>query len=181
MEEEFEEQRISENHHIHFTPRFDKVEENYPYFNKPFGVLHFLENSIGLDPTTGHLLDENVMIAVFDPDHIFLSPLKNDFPSPLISPHVQQAHEKDGGMFPRTCTHGHPIAQQYSLGALWRDFDLGLITLDPHSPSKNVSLSDALAYYPVGSPYLATGRDMLTIARDWSKFLRPVRAQYPHL
>jgi hypothetical protein len=41
------------NHHIHFTPRFDHVDESdpdsgksYKFFNKPFGTLHWMENAI---------------------------------------------------------------------------------------------------------------------------------------
>jgi hypothetical protein len=186
MKIEFEKYRISDRHHVHFTPKFDEIDgtgKTYSFFNKPFGVLHWLENAIGVDMATGKLLDENVMVVINDPDQIFLKPIINNFPKEhvVVSNYVVQRHDRNGIAFPEQCTHGHPFGQQYGLGAGWKKFDLDAITLDPNSPAKAISEQDAGAFYPVGPPYMATGRDMYTIVKDWSKFVRPVNKQYPHL
>jgi hypothetical protein len=164
--------RISPDHHIHFTPRFDQVDDTgktYSFFNKPFGVLHWLENAVGLT-AAGGISDEDVMVAIIDPDMVFLAPIANDFSSnAVVSKFVAARHQATGAAFPASCTHGNPFGQQYGLGNGWQKFDLLEITGDPNSPAMGMNAQDANAFYPVGPPYIATGRDMYAIVKDWAK------------
>ena len=50
-----------------------------------------------------------------------------------------------------------------------------------NSPAKLVSQPEGLRDYPAGPPYLATAREMHSIAVKWTEFAPRVYAQYPHL
>jgi hypothetical protein len=76
---------------IFFTPKFSDIKDhdgkptggNYQYFNKPFGVKYYLENSsdFGWDENSGEMtsVEENAAVIIVDPDMIFLRPLTTDF------------------------------------------------------------------------------------------------------
>lgn len=55
---------------VHFTPDFKedkKTGKRYDFFNKPFGMLHWLEHAKGVG--------EDAVIALIDPDFFFIRPL----------------------------------------------------------------------------------------------------------
>ena len=59
------------SYRVHFTPDYKldaKTKKKYDFYNKPFGVLHWLEHSV---PP----LKSGTIIALIDPDFIFLRPL----------------------------------------------------------------------------------------------------------
>ena len=172
---------------VHFTPKFDGTSEDgksgktYSFFNKPFGLLHWLENGIGLD-SEGALNDEDIIVVLLDPDQLIMDPIVNDFSGKSVQ--IPSRVEKAWGgraKIPTKVVHGTPISQHYGLGAQWTEFDLTTITGTGDSPAAKVSNSDASNFYPVGPPYLMTGRDALSIARKWSEFVRPTNKEYPHL
>ena len=83
---------MSNRFRILFTPKFadqviditgTKTGEDYTYFNKPFGVKYYLENSseFGWDEKAGKMsaVQDTAVVIIIDPDMILLRPLTADF------------------------------------------------------------------------------------------------------
>lgn len=167
-----------ERFRIHFTPDFSRVKPgtNYKYFNKPFGTKHWLESALGFPDNP---IDEDSIVILMDPDQLILRPFRdNDFSN---SRWMFMAKSST----PRTrVAHGAPMGQLYGFGLQWKD-KVDITKVAPAnelpSPIETMSNLDARAGYGVGPPYIATARDMYTIASKWSEFAPAVHDQYPHL
>lgn len=182
--------KMSDRFLIHFTPHFSgvkdeetgKVKGDYKFFNKPFGLKHFMENFhlLGFDRGGKEMKNPNDVIILTDPDFLLLRPLTDDFSNTretLVGKRRKHVYDKKDS---HIVTHGNPYAQTYGLGTQWRTFDLDDIA-GPNSPAKDVSQRDGGLYYPGGPPYIATAKDMHKIAVTWSDFAPRVHKQYPHL
>lgn len=185
---------MSDRFRVHFTPHFSGVKDeatgevkgDYKFFNKPFGLKHFLENNdlLGFDdgPSDGtrRMKHPDDVIILTDPDFLLLRPLTDDFSDEretVIGPRRKEIYRN---MKSHVVTHGSPYAQTYGLGTQWRKFDLDAIA-GADSPAKLVDQQTGAQYYPVGPPYVGTVRDMYDIAVTWSEFAPRVHSQYPHL
>ena len=96
---------------VHFTPDFktDKAtSESYEFYNKPYGVEHWLDNA---EPP----VPDGVVIAIVDPDMMFIRPLttKIQTPNSLFMP--------GSSNIPLKVAKGYPSGQLYGLGAPWAD------------------------------------------------------------
>ena len=101
--------KLYPQYHVHFTPDFktDKDSgESYEFYNKPYGVEHWLGNAVPPVP-------DHVVIAIIDPDMIFMRPLTTRI-------------KEDNTIFiegttdiPPVIKRGVPAAQMYGLGAPW--------------------------------------------------------------
>lgn len=166
---------MSSSFKLHLTPHFSTVKDDtgkdtgteYKFFNKPYGLLHWLEHS---DET----IEDDDIVILLDPDQVFTRPITNNFSN--------LEHNILVGKTPKTkVEHGSPFAQKYGLGAKWREFNLETITNSSDTPARKVSSKMGMERYPAGPPYLATAKDMHTIARYWADFVPRVHAEYPHL
>jgi hypothetical protein len=169
---------------LFLTPHFSGVKDkdgktigDYKFFNKPFGLKHWLENGIGFQSDGKTMKNEDDIVILIDPDMIMLRPITGDFSNDRDVV-IGSRHKKDRKF---KVEHGSPFAQKYGLGAQWRTFNLKEITQDEHSPAMLVSQQDGGTFYPVGAPYIATVRDMYQIALKWSDFVPRVHAEYPYL
>eukprot|EP00986_Skeletonema_menzelii_P000811 scaffold237_cov146-Skeletonema_menzelii.AAC.14 len=193
--------QMSHRFRIHFTPHFSGVKDDvtgkvmgdYKFFNKPFGLKHFLEKDelLGLvvvdDSTTttnntnGEMMKHpNDIIILCDPDFALLRPITDDFSNErdtLIGPRRTKYYQQ---MSSHIVTHGQPFAQTYGLGTQWRKFNLDNIA-GVDSPAKQVDQKNGGMFYPAGPPYIGTARDMYKIAVKWSEFAPRVHKEYPHL
>jgi hypothetical protein len=181
---------MSERFRVHFTPHFSGVKDevtgevkgDYKFFNKPFGLKHFLEYSefMGLNEDDGRTMKApDVIVILCDPDFLLLRPITDDFSNEretLMSPRRSKVFSGKS----KIVSHGHPYAQTYGLGTQWRKFNLDEIA-GVDSPAKLVDQSDGQLYYPGGPPYIGTARDMYRIAEKWSEFAPRVHKEYPHL
>ena len=82
---------MSNRFRILFTPKLsdiidkdgNKNGDEYKFFNKPFGVKYYLENSsdFGWDEKAGKMtgVEDNAAVFIIDPDMILLKPLTTDF------------------------------------------------------------------------------------------------------
>ena len=178
---------MGERFKLHLTPHFSGVKDadgntvgDYKFFNKPFGLLHWLEHSetIGFQEGSTKVLNNlDDVVILIDPDMILLRPITGDFSNPddVV---VGKMHERERKYYVK---HGSPFAQTYGFGTQWKKkLDLSIIA-GPQSPALDVSFSDGNSFYPVGPPYLATVKDMYQIAIKWSEFVPGVHKQYPHL
>jgi len=171
---------------LHLTPHFSNVKNDmgesvgdYKFFNKPFGLKHWMENGefMGFDPNDPtKMKNEDTIIILIDPDMILLRPITGDFSNDRDI--IMGSRRKKTRKF--KVEHGVPFAQTYGLGTQWRTFNLSEIAGED-SPAKEVSQEDGGLFYPVGPPYLATARDMHSIAIKWTEFVPRVHKEYPHL
>lgn len=163
---------------VHFTPHFSSVKDKdgnskgeYKFFNKPLGIRHFFDTHY----INGDLVHDEDIVALIDPDMILLKKIGGDFSTERDVIFSGRVHEHEPFV-----KHGVPFGQHYGLGAQWRKFNLDEIA-GPDSPAKKVSMEDAFKYYPVGPPYIATARDLHSIAVKWCEFVPKVHAEYPYL
>lgn len=184
---------------VHFTPDFSKVifpKVRYPYYNKPRGLKHWLDNNE---------LPSNLIISLIDPDMIFLRPMTSLVRSQSNNLYDKKELLKDLGYEKNDIFHmlqsetnnidnflqeqvekGKPVGQLYGLGAPWtREVHLKFnktIICGPDSPCVKVSESFGQGHYAVGPPYMLHISDAKRIAKTWSEFTPKVYLNgYPHL
>ena len=176
---------LSTRFKLHLTPYFSGVQNeagetvaDYKFFNKPFGLKHWLEHStdLGYFGKNPDAFDNDVVILI-DPDMGLLRPITSDFSNPDET--IVGDKRKDHRVTDRV-SPGHPVAQVYGFGTQWARLDLAKIAGED-SPAVTLSHEDGFLYYPAGPPYLATVPDMHRIAEKWTEFVPGVYEQYPHL
>jgi len=168
---------MNERFHLHFTPEFGKIEgrswEVTKYWNKPFGVKHWLENKFGYryEGDVSTPFDDDIIVLV-DPDMLMQRPFLNDFSKFPKTTWHKSIRNRDDLYF--KVSHGKPIAQTYSFNDAWllaaRKGNMEDI-VGPGSPALNVSNYDATVTFSAGPPYMLTARDMYRLVHHWAKFL----------
>lgn len=147
---------------VHFTPDFkidEKTQKSFDYYNKPYGLKHWLENGN---------VPNGVVIALIDPDMVFLRPIT---PSIRAMPYIVSKRTASSEVVANV-TAGHPVAQTYGLGAPWarekhKHFDKYKIC-GKDSPCVKPVESFAEMHYSVGPPYVAVKEDFIRIAKSWT-------------
>lgn len=181
---------------LHLTPDYSRVRKTegkyaYKYMNKPYGLLHWMENGLNLTRSkskgkdafvsspyseSGHhqvhqqLLDG--IVILMDPDMILLRPIGHEFSGDhelwIEKPAITKV------------VHGHPIAQQDGyLTNTWMDLNFSYITGDPSIKPPRRSKGEI--HWNTGPPYLATVSDMFQIALLWTDLAPRVVDVHPHL
>ncbi|GBG33125.1 Peptidyl serine alpha-galactosyltransferase [Hondaea fermentalgiana] len=155
---------VNENFGLYITPSFDGARD-FPWINK-------------LDR-----LGETV-IAILDPDFIFLKPLTQTGES-LDNIIISRDIDKDRGVLPPidVVRKGRPVAQRYGLESGWKasKFDLDAITGDPDTPAKTWTHEMATKYTSVGPPLMLHVDDISRLSVLWEKYMRPVLAMGPNI
>ena len=98
---------------IHFTPDFKTDKDTkaaYEFYNKPYGIQHWLENSQPAIP-------DGVVVAILDPDMIFLRPLTTKIQT------ESSIYMNGATNIPHIVKKGAPAGQLYGLGAPWAGDD----------------------------------------------------------
>jgi peptidyl serine alpha-galactosyltransferase len=160
---------------IHFTPDYSKLKngKSFVYFNKPFGMKHWLENALGYPSRP---INDDAIIILVDPDQLIMRPFTNNnfsntewkFLNPDEAPRS-------------SIHHGQPMGQLYGFGLQWKN-QVNMTQLGfPNSPVDRLSYREAQAGYILGPPYVATAQDMYTIVNQWTIFAHGVHDQYPFL
>jgi hypothetical protein len=157
--------------YIHFTPSYSTIHKAngapYKYMNKPYGLRHWMENSLGLAPNKTASPDvEDSIVILMDPDMILLRPLLHDF-----------THENmlwvETNPATKIVRHGFPIAQQDGyLTNRWMNLPLNF-TKPPDD--------DGPKHWNSGPPYLATVKDMYRLTIGWTLWVHKVLDVYPRL
>jgi len=175
--------------HLHLTPDFStSVAEgvNYIFFNKPFGLLHWMENAMGWPKTLDQ--HEDTIVVVLDPDQLVLRPFQVDY----SRDESMMWHGVAETRTEFTVQKGHPFGQYYALGAEWvtnANNDIPKIVkaalhasqsvADPNHPSSSHlyhwTKEEVLQNYVVGPPYIAVASDLYQIAKTWAAVAVPVK------
>lgn len=167
------------NYYIHFTPDFKKdakTKKKYEFYNKPYGVQHWLDHA---EPKVG----SGVIVAVIDPDFVFLRPLTAKVKgnnNNIVSGPVKESDIVD------YVSKGHPVAQQYGLGAPWvydnnKEFNRTRICGADSPCVKVPDHRTGSKYWSVGPPYLLERDDLHRLTQTWTKFVPRVYENYPQL
>eukprot|EP00613_Pedinella_sp_CCMP2098_P077813 CAMPEP_0171934422 /NCGR_PEP_ID=MMETSP0993-20121228/32004_1 /TAXON_ID=483369 /ORGANISM="non described non described, Strain CCMP2098" /LENGTH=532 /DNA_ID=CAMNT_0012575125 /DNA_START=203 /DNA_END=1801 /DNA_ORIENTATION=+ len=167
--------RIATSFHVHFTPDYsvDRASgKKYLFYNKPHGLLHWLEHGSFRNDSDG-----NVVVALLDPDMLFLRPITGLFPLGhfLVSPDW-----KPGEGWKRV-EKGRPAGQQYGLGAHWLNFNRKYVCGGAGSPCVSTTPREANKYFPVGPPYVVHVDDLRNIAKSWVEMVPRIYEEYPEL
>ena len=176
---------LSSQFHLHITPNYARTipGKNYKFFNKPFGLRHWMEQVLGFsaDNSTEH--DDTVFI-ILDPDQLILRPFEKDFGGQGTS---IQWHLNVNPNQPIRVEHDRPFAQYYQMMGGWvnqiyegRWQVLATLKNATQAAATNSHLHTMLnnekvkQHYLAGPPYMATGRDMYKIVSTWATFAVPV-------
>lgn len=131
---------------LHITPDFSKLPngKSFVYFNKPFGMKHWMENALGFPKTPEN---ENAIVILVDPDQLILRPFhSNDFSN------TDWAFIKKGAKPYTSIEHGKPMGQLYGFGLQWKD-KVNITAIVPNSPVDKLTRKEAQAGFIVGPPY----------------------------
>jgi hypothetical protein len=158
---------MSDRFHLHLTPNFSRIKPglNFKYFNKPFGLKHWMENVLGF-PSSPENVD--AIIILMDPDQMLLRPFTNDFTG---SSQIW-VNTKDSPLdLGYKVQHGLPFAQQYGYGLQWKNkVNMAHVTGGKPSRVEGMNMNEASVHYAAGPPYIATAKDMYDIALTWCEF-----------
>lgn len=166
-------------YNIHFTPDYKKdakTQKSYDFYNKPYGMLHWLNNAKPGIP-------EGTVIALIDPDFVFLRPLTAKIagdPNIIVS-----GGTKISDLIGQV-ERGRPVAQQYGLQAPWARENNRMLNrtriCGALSPCSEVPGEWAGAqHYSVGAPYILEKDDMLRVVMSWVEFVPRVYETFPDL
>lgn len=175
---------MSSSFHLHFAPEFGRNAvpgvsyQKTKYWNKPFGMKHWMENQFGYHYNSNGEVEPNPeydddIVVLVDPDMLLQRPFVNDFTQTPF--HVWQEKSFHGSKKVLTkVTQGYPMAQDYNFGIKWlqkvKETNLTHV-VGTDSPVHDLSTHDASTLYPAGPPYIATARDMYRMVYHWCRFL----------
>jgi len=145
---------------IHFTPDYSDIKggtEKFVYFNKPFGMKHWLENALGFPDRP---LNEDAIVILMDPDQLIIRPFANN-----NFTNTEWKFLKEGQAPQTRIEHGKPMGQMYGFDLQWqRKIDMTKVVPNEVSPVTDMPADEARAGYIVGPPYVATGKnDKVTV------------------
>jgi hypothetical protein len=182
-------QTMSDRFHLHTTPNYSRVIKgtDYNFFNKPFGLRHWMQTLLGFPTNTEH--DDTIFI-ILDPDQLVIRPFVQDYADEAEFWHPANNNKP---ISHAAVTRGHPMGQLYGFGAGWMP-DVNMSAIFPNNNNNNettsVNYNDDNNYnnkdwnptkvrqsYAAGPPYMAVGRDMYNIVNTWATIAVPVYQQ----
>jgi hypothetical protein len=183
--------------HLHITPDYSKTVPyvTYTAFNKPMGVLHWMEHSLNMPQSLSKYSE--TMFVILDPDQIVLRPFtKFDFTSDF-APNRWRKYQQADDLVKTPTSHllrdGHPMAQFYATGSDWlpdlntdvervinaawsamKDNPAFTSTMQSTSHLRNLTPNELWQSYATGSPIIVTALDMYRIVKVWATIAGPV-------
>jgi hypothetical protein len=149
------------------TPTFEGAID-FPWINKPSSIAYFLKETKAELEAAGE-----TVIAILDPDFVFLKPLSQQGSTPDNLLH----HNPVAASGPPVdiVRRGKPVAQFYAIGGAWvKTFDIAGMTGNPNSPALKYSYQGAVENFAVGPPLMMHVDDLREMAPLWAKFMKPV-------
>jgi peptidyl serine alpha-galactosyltransferase len=176
---------MSRNFFLHLTPDYSKIVpgDNYKFFNKPFGLRHWMETALGYHPNSPSEKNENddMVIVIFDPDQFLIRPFVQDFTNePELWTKRLRTNTTTGAESSRQVERGRPMGARYAFGGNWihqvKISEILNSTTAP-SPVRNWTVDYVDDYFSVGPPYMAVSSDMYRLVQTWSDFVVPIYHQ----
>jgi peptidyl serine alpha-galactosyltransferase len=175
---------LNPNFLLHLTPDYSKVipGKDYKYFNKPFGMKHWLENAMGYNFDDFGLNENNPhngdLIVLVDPDQMLMRPFTRDMTGKGVTYHARKVRVNETTaiynstpMYTRV-SRGHPMAQMYAFGSRWVPrVNWTYVIGNDASPAAQVTEQEYNDYHSSGPPYLAVGYDMARIVDGWTRYV----------
>jgi hypothetical protein len=165
---------------LHITPEYSALVKpplKYKFFNKPFGVLDFLENVMKYPSAEATETHDDTIILLLDPDQMIIRPFTNEF---AYSTEVWRPTKSKIPIRTKV-EHGSPFGQQYGFGMQWKTKVDATYVANGTTRVSDMDMEEARGHYVLGPPYIATARDMYAIAKKWTEFVPRVHDNYPHL
>jgi len=164
---------------LFITPSFPGAKE-FPWLNKAASINYFMEHTKAeLDR-----FDETV-IAVLDPDFVFVSPLTQaaGTPETIIQTKPSASGIWHGGGTPINLVQpGRPVGQRYDMGGKWVSrYDMKAITGDENTAAAEYTPAMMRKYFDVGPPFMVHRTDMGPLAKLWSQFMPRILEQSPEI
>ena len=174
---------MSSQFHLHTTPDFSFEARNqtqgkkYKFFNKPFGMRHWMTHSLGFPIHTSEEWDKTIVVLM-DPDQFLMRPFEK------INMTDERELWKDPNGY-RVVGKGQPMGANYCYGGNYIKNDLNvseLLELPELAASKDSGLRDATpesmaSHYAVGPPYVVEATDMFQIVQMWASLVVPIHQQ----
>jgi hypothetical protein len=182
--------------HLHMTQDYSKIvpDVEYKAHNKPYGVLHWMENVLKLPSTLPQYAD--TMFIIIDPDQIIVRPfVSHDF-TMAFDPsrwHNHHGETKELRKQAHVLRDGHPVAQLYAMGAdfidpinqdiqrvvdaAWKatkDNPAFTPAMKSSTALYNWTKAEVWRSYVAGPPYIATALNLYQIAVVWAAVSAPV-------
>jgi len=173
--------------HLHLTPDYSKTAGiDFKFFNKPFGLLHWMEHAMDWPSTLDQY--EDTIVVVMDPDQFLLRPFQVDYSNDDTAEWHKVARDRTEFIIKK----GQPFGQYYGMGASWvreANKDIPKIvkaalnasqsTADPNDPSSSHLYQwtdwEVLQSYNAGPPYIAVASDLYQIVKMWAAVAVPVK------
>ena len=176
---------MSSQFHLHTTPDFSYEARNqtqgkkYKFFNKPFGMRHWMTNSLGFPNHTSQEWDKTI-IVLMDPDEFLIRPFEK------INMTDERELWKDPNGY-RVVGKGQPMGAMYCYGGNYINNALNVSQLLEmpelsNDDSTMSGLRDATphsmaSHYAVGPPYVVEATDMFQIVQMWATLVVPIHQQ----
>jgi hypothetical protein len=168
---------LSTNFRLHLTPNYSKTipGKDYKFFNKPFGLRHWMEENLGFPDTTEY---DDIIFVILDPDQVIVRPFEAD-----MSPYATAMKWQTEPTSTVKVEEGRPFGQHYGFGADWiTKIDKNLSHVLNYVSADEAALShlhdwtahEVEQYYTAGPPYIAHAQTMYRIVSTWAKFAVPV-------
>lgn len=183
--------------HLHLTPDYSKTAGfSYNFFNKPFGLLHWMEHGLGFPDRLSEYRD--TIFIVLDPDMFLLRPFQVDYTHDA-SAEWHQPPKSNESQKKFVIEEGRPFGQFYGFGGSWvarANQDIPRIVAaalqngtgtprggagvtnpsDPRSSHLHEwTVGEVARSYAAGPPYLAVASDLFKIVKTWAAVVVPVQ------
>ena len=170
--------------HLHLTPDYSHTEGIFfTFFNKPFGLLHWMENKMGWSVANTTTIPRDTIVVVLDPDQMLLRPFVANF----TGDSTVVWHSPDPRIRQFVVEEGRPFAQFYGFGASWVDQvnrnvpkvlkAMANTTVPQQTVNSHLyhwTKSEVINNYVAGPPYIAVASDMFKIVKAWASAVVPV-------
>ena len=176
--------------HLHLTPGYSTTAlpgSNYKFFNKPFGLRHWMEEGLGFPENLP--LHKDTIFIILDPDQLILRPFVTaNYTNDAVAIMHGIAAENNEEFVVK---EGRPFAQIYNFSASFIQdvnknvshvvraaLDATASTADPTDPQSSHLYSwtakEVQQSYLAGTPYMAVTTDMYKIVKTWAAIVVPV-------
>ena len=154
--------------------------QKYNFFNKPFGIRHWMED--GLDFANQEAKFAKTIVVLMDPDQFLMRPFRRD-----MTNEPELWHGNNSGY--RIVDQGQPMAALYGFGGSWiRKLNVtellelpALKNMPPHvneqSRLRTLTPQEIGQSYAIGPPYVVQASDMWKIVRTWADLVVPIHQQ----